>query len=44
MKNLVVFSLVFSISICLYSQDEKTKSGWSFGAVPVVAFDCAGYF
>ena len=39
MKRFIVFLLAFTFSVYVFSQEEKTKSGWSFGGVPVVAYD-----
>ena len=39
MKKLVLFTL-FSVFVCAgFAQDEVTKSGWNFGALPTITFD-----
>jgi len=36
----IYFSFLFSlITFCAFAQEEETKSGWNFGALPTITFD-----
>jgi outer membrane protein assembly factor BamA len=39
MKNLMLFILFSVFVICGFSQEDVSKSGWNFGALPTITFD-----
>lgn len=39
MKRFIFLFIASILTTYTFSQEEKTKSGWSFGGVPVVAYD-----
>ena len=39
MKKLLLFAAILSIVTMVFAQDDLTKSGWNFGALPTITFD-----
>lgn len=38
MKKTITFSLILTICLSAFSQEEQTKTGWNFGALPAITY------